>query len=139
MNFNLTAPCDNCPFRTDCPKGWLGAPRAHGIASGLFQDKTFACHKTTDLEDDESIEFHSNPDEQHCAGALIFLEKQGFAHQLMWIAERLGFYDAAKLKMTSPVFKTSADFIRHHTGKTQRKKAAKTKKSRIAPSLSPVA
>ena len=34
MKFNLTAPCKDCPFRTDIPsqEGWLGYERAEGIA-----------------------------------------------------------------------------------------------------------
>ena len=38
MKFNLTAPCKDCPFRTDIPsqEGWLGYERAEGIAEALW-------------------------------------------------------------------------------------------------------
>lgn len=37
MNFNITTPCKNCPFRTDKKhqKGWLGAARAAGIIESI--------------------------------------------------------------------------------------------------------
>ncbi len=55
------------------------------------QGATFACHKTT-----HSLVGNRRP-EQHCAGALIFAEKQKTATQMMRIAERMGIYDAPKL------------------------------------------
>lgn len=39
----------------------------------------------------------------HCAGALIFNEKRGYANQMMRICERLEFYDASKLNMEAKV------------------------------------
>ena len=39
MKFNLTAPCKDCPFRTDIPsqEGWLGYERAEGIAEATLK------------------------------------------------------------------------------------------------------
>lgn len=45
-------------------------------------------------------------DSQHCAGALIFLEKIEEPHQMMRICERLGMYDRTKLDMDAPVFES---------------------------------
>jgi len=41
---------------------------------------------------------------QHCAGALILMEKMKRPSQMMRIVERLGMYDATKLQMDAPVF-----------------------------------
>lgn len=41
MKFNLTAPCKDCPFRTDIPsqEGWLGYERAEGIAEAILNER----------------------------------------------------------------------------------------------------
>lgn len=60
------------------------------------QGGTFPCHKTT-VFDDNTGDLESTKTSLHCAGALIFAEKQGRCTQMMRIAERLGCYDAQKL------------------------------------------
>lgn len=113
MNFDLIRPCEKCPFRTDCLKGWLGRRRAQEIADALFaRDQTFACHETTRHDDEGEMIPHDG--EQHCAGAMILMERKGRANQLMRIAERIGIYDRQRLDMAAPVFKTAAAFVRHH-------------------------
>jgi len=113
MHFTLKRPCADCPFRTDCTKGWLGRSRARQISLAITaQQQTFACHKTT--KHDEEGEVYSDSDAQHCAGALILLEKLNQPNQLMRIAERLRAYDRTKLDMASPVFDTTAAFVKHH-------------------------
>ncbi len=121
VNFDLKKPCQKCPFRTDCLKGWLGGGRAEEIVDALFQsDQTFACHETTKFDDDgEDI---PGDHEQHCAGAMILMEKQSAANQMMRIGERLGMYDRSKLDMESPVFDDECDFIDHHTKKPAKKR-----------------
>jgi hypothetical protein len=49
--------------------------------------KTFQCHKT----------LHTAKAE-HCAGAMLYLEREGQPNQLMRIAERFGYYDPEKLE-----------------------------------------
>lgn len=97
MRFDLTRPCGNCPF---LKKGGvrLSSARVSQIASAMLssQGATFACHKTTidvpcDDGDEDRIETR---DSRHCAGALIFAEKNQNATQAMRIAERLRMYDA---------------------------------------------
>jgi len=107
MNFNLTKPCSNCPFRNDKPEqeGWLGEDRAEEIANSITNmQQSFPCHKTTD----------SRKNEEHCAGALIMLEKMDRPNQMMRISERLGFYDRTKLRMNAPIFDDDSDFIDSH-------------------------
>lgn len=106
MNFTLKAPCANCPFRNDRPdqKGWLGRARATEIAEAITDNQqTFSCHKTL-----------HNKEQQHCAGALILLEKLKLPNQMMRIMERIGYYDHKALKMASPVFDTAEEFIDSH-------------------------
>lgn len=94
MNYNMTAPCDACPFLKGSGFTWRSLV-AH--SSGEF-----ACHKTCNL-DEENGTFEPKEKSLHCAGALIFLEKQNQPHQMMRICERLGFYDRTKLNMDAPV------------------------------------
>lgn len=95
MHYDMIKPCNNCPFKRD---GFipLRAERVEEIASGMLcsQGHTFACHKTTQHDDEDTRVVGSS---KHCAGALIFAEKNGTATQMMRIVERLGMYDARKL------------------------------------------
>lgn len=115
MNFDQTNPCPNCPFRTDTLP-YLTKARAKEISLAItIQQKTFTCHKYVEHNDEgEAVD---NPDGQHCAGALILLEKLDQPNQMMRIAERLRFYDRKKLNMDAPVFNDCASFI-----KAQKKK-----------------
>jgi hypothetical protein len=117
MNFTMTMPCvgeATCPFRTDCLSGWLGEERAEEIIEAIIdRQQTFACHKTT--KHDEDGEVISHKDEQHCAGAMILLEKIERPNQMMRICERIGLYDRTKLQMDAPVFDDTDDFICHHS------------------------
>lgn len=97
--FKLTAPCRDCPFRSDRPFP-LRPERGEEIAHALLSDGSFHCHKTVDYSDDEP----SSVGAQECAGSLIILERMGAPHQMMRIAERLGMYDHTKLDMDAPVY-----------------------------------
>lgn len=96
MHFDLKKPCHNCPFlRKGGVRLTLARIREIGGSALSTQGATFACHKTTiDTDDGERVDYK---DSRHCAGALIFSEKNGNATQMMRIAERLGLYDAATL------------------------------------------
>lgn len=114
MKYDLKAPCKDCPFRTDCIKGWLGENRAAEIADSLIDNqKTFPCHKTT--TNDSEGDTVENEDSQHCAGAMIMLEHIQRPNQMMRICERLGIYDHKKLDMEAPVFDDPQEFIEHHS------------------------
>jgi len=108
MKFDLIRPCAHCPFRSDI-KPFLRQDRAEEIAETLLNDGTFTCHKTVDYDDDDGG--HTTADSQHCAGATIVLELIERPNQMMRIAERLGIYDRAKLKMDSPVYQDLDDWI----------------------------
>lgn len=108
MNYGMTEPCDACPFLKRSGFTFASLTRH---ASGVF-----ACHKACVLEDREDGNgeaYHArNAKTPHCAGALIFLEKQGAPHQMMRIAERLGMYDRTKLNMSVDVGSKPRDYRR---------------------------
>lgn len=97
MYFDLLKPCSNCPFLREGGVR-LTEARVEEIAGGMLstQGHTFACHKTTVSAEDGS-EMQETKNSRHCAGALIFAEKNANATQMMRIAERLGMYDAGKM------------------------------------------
>ncbi len=95
MNYDLTTPCEDCPFLEKYRRGF-SLERLEEMASGEFH-----CHKTG-ICNDES-EFVEGPNSQHCAGALIYNELHNAPHQMMRICERLGMYDARKLNMKAEV------------------------------------
>lgn len=112
MNFDLVAPCKDCPFRTDITF-YLRTERVEEICDAITrQQYTFACHKTTHHDDDG--EHVPSKKEQHCAGALIMLEKMNRPNQMMRIAERLRYYDRHKLRMDAPVFADGDAMIEHY-------------------------
>ena len=110
MKYELTTPCENCPFKKD--QSYLATKRASQIARDLQNDHSFACHKTTTSLGRRV----DHPKAQHCAGALIMLEKLDKPHQMMRIAERLRLYDPFKLDMEAPVFDNFKQFIKSHKG-----------------------
>ncbi len=114
MNFDLRRPCKDCPFRTDIP-GFLSKARAREITRAITDGQgTFSCHKLNDFtEDDEGEPVVIEGDKaQHCAGALIFLERINRPNQMMRIAERLRLYDRTKLDMDAPVFASATAMIK---------------------------
>lgn len=117
MLYDLTKPCDLCPFRNDEKRLHVHPSRLAEFARGEF-----CCHKTGEADDETGgIEPHAKS--QHCAGALIFLEKMGKPHQMMRISERLGMYDASKLDMGAPVFGSFAEVHRAERKPAKRPKA----------------
>jgi hypothetical protein len=110
MKFNLTKPCKHCPFRHDV-NGYLTGERAKEIAT---EEGTFACHKTT-VYDEDVDDLVQTKNSKHCAGFLIFREKQNKPSQAMRIAERLGMYDRTQLDMTAPVFDSVEELCAHHS------------------------
>lgn len=103
MNYKMTTPCNACPFLLGSGFTFASLTRH---ASGEF-----GCHKACDLSE-ETGNYEPKDKTPHCAGALIFLEKQGKPHQMMRICERLGMYDASKLNMDAPIGSKPSDYKR---------------------------
>lgn len=108
MNYKLTTPCGACPFLIGSGFTWRSLV-AH--SSGEF-----GCHKACELTEEGMYQ----PKEKtpHCAGALIFLEKQNKPHQMMRICERIGLYDHTKLDMAAAVVGSPTDCRRLHSKST---------------------
>lgn len=106
VNYAMTTPCDNCPFRKEG-----GIRLREGRVLGLTDPRSgeFACHKTT--VEDEDGDRRQTEDSSHCAGALIFHEKQGQSTQMMRICERIGMYDHTKLRGQDLVFDDVAEML----------------------------
>ncbi len=106
MNYTMTKPCPECPFRRDGegakPVRLLPA-RVEEIAGLMLGGRgDFPCHKTTEPDDsDEDGGRCVTKDSVHCAGALIFAEKNETSTQMMRVAGRLGMYDPTKLDAAS--------------------------------------
>ncbi|MGG6267082.1 DUF6283 family protein [Leptolyngbya sp. AN03gr2] len=93
MKFSLTQPCKDCPFRIS-PLFHLGTERRKEISEALQDDtQTFPCHKTLQ---------HREP--QHCAGAIIVLEKMGMRSIMLRLAMRTGTYDPGQLQCLDQVY-----------------------------------
>ena len=117
MHFNMTKPCNNCPFRKD---GFipLHPGRAEDIANVMLHEGgTFTCHKTA-----RSLNARrAGVQETHCAGALLFVEKNGGGpeqNNMLRIAYRLGLYnpdDFTNKKAQQLVFDTKEEMVDAHT------------------------
>jgi hypothetical protein len=122
MKFTLTRPCDQCPFRTDIGT-YLTSTRAEEICDSLLNEQTsFPCHKT--IHYDVAGVGHLLDGTQHCAGAMIMLEKMEAPHQLLRIMYRIRAYDPTLLHMDSPVYESDEAMIhRHRTAECRRARA----------------
>lgn len=110
MKTDLLTPCDRCPFRSDIPQ-FLRPGRVIELRREMIEHQaSFQCHKTVDYSkaDDEgavdSAVAARSPKAQHCAGAMILLEKLGLPNQLMRWMERIRQYDRRRLNMKAPVY-----------------------------------
>jgi hypothetical protein len=117
VKYEMTKPCDLCPFRNDQKRLRVSAERLGEFAAGEFP-----CHKTA--EQNEEGDYKATGESQHCAGALIMLEKMEQPHQMMRICERIGMYDRTKLDMDAPVFGSFAE-VRAADRKKRKVKATK--------------
>jgi hypothetical protein len=106
MKYEMTSPCNLCPFRND-------DKRLHVVPDRLreFANREFVCHQTAEYDEGDDEGYNGgyvekpNGESQHCAGALIFHEHMEWPHLMMRVNAQMGLYDASKLKMDSPVFK----------------------------------
>lgn len=87
---SMKAPCQDCPFRKDTLKGWLGEERIVEIVAA----DSFVCHKKTDMQ---------------CAGhMLVSGEENAFVRLAAMLRIPLG------LSGTQLVFASKAVCIEHH-------------------------
>lgn len=105
MHFDLKTPCKDCPFiLNSSTNSTLRKGRLEEIVDDIRTGSSFICHKTIQEYTDKPVK------EQHCAGALIFLEREDNPNQMMRIAERIGFYDRQKLDINRDDIINNDDF-----------------------------
>lgn len=118
--YDLMQPCSNCPF---LKKGGirLTQGRIRELCDNMLSPDgvEFYCHKTTgDCEDEgeDGERYMPKKGTKHCAGALIFAERNKNATQMMRIAERLRLYEPKKLmsdkKAVNAVASSTAELLR---------------------------
>ena len=100
MDFTMTNPCDECPFRAD-----KIFPLESGQVIEIVEGGKFPCHKTLNADMEDVGEAAA------CAGLMILLEKENMPNQIMRIGERSGFYDRTKLNMDAPVYASIEECI----------------------------
>lgn len=124
MDYDMKKPCECCPFRRGTAMR-LTVGRVREVVGGMLRSNggEFPCHRTIEhLTDDhgEDAGFREkNGKGKHCAGALIFAEKNGAATQMMRICERIGMYDARTLmadkEVVDSVFDDFGEALDHLT------------------------
>lgn len=97
MDYDMKKPCETCPFRRGTVMR-LREGRVEEIVSNMLNPGggEFPCHKTI-INNDDDEGFSQTPHTKHCAGALIFAEKNERMNQMMRFAERFGAYDPVAL------------------------------------------
>lgn len=68
-------PCNDCPFRRNAAKGWLGEASPRQFLLSTLHEEHMPCHMDIDYSDKDWPETQE-PDASFCAGALIFLNNQ---------------------------------------------------------------
>lgn len=106
MNFNLTKPCNECPFRRAAPAGWLGPWTVFEILM-VIGHSAFACHCTVKEEFNED-----QPGLQSCAGMAIFLNNKLERSRNKDNAHHQNLLRGSE--HSRDVFKTSTEFVDHH-------------------------
>jgi hypothetical protein len=115
----MKKPCECCPFRRGTPMR-LTKGRVREVVGGMLNPGggEFPCHRTIEHHEDGEG-FSEKKNCKHCAGALIFAEKNGTATQMMRICERIGMYDAATLmanqEVVDSVFDDFQEALEHLT------------------------
>jgi hypothetical protein len=120
VKYDMKKPCGACPFKRGSTLR-LDAERVDEIG-GQFTtggQASFVCHQTAEI-DEENGHFvpkrrdADGPESRHCAGALIFAEKNGTPSQMMRIAHRLGMYDPRGLEPYYDEVYDGLDDMRDH-------------------------
>jgi hypothetical protein len=97
----MKKPCDNCPFRKDIEKGWLGSERMVEI----LEADSFVCHKTTGKD----AEKKDNRHRKQCAGFMLIKGNESTAVR---VAKTLRI--DLDLKGSELIFDSKKECINHH-------------------------
>jgi hypothetical protein len=102
MDYSLTRPCAECPFRRGTPMRLRPGRIDEITASILDVGAEFPCHKTITYQDDDDD--GSYEAKQHCAGAVLFALKHETMPQVMRIACRLAMVEVEQFTEFDSVF-----------------------------------
>lgn len=108
MKYNLTKPCNECPFRRESLAGWLG-PWDPDDLLRVIGNSTFPCHRTVKPED------YHNEDAPHlesCAGMAIFLNNK--VERSRNDSNRCHQELLRGSEHAPSVFRTGTEFLDHH-------------------------
>lgn len=109
MKYNLTKPCNDCPFRRNAMRGWLGPWRVETLLR-VIGHSAFACHQTIRPGGDYDEEA---PHLESCAGMAIFLN-----NKVERSRDPSNAYHQGLLKNSehaTGVFSSSMEFTDYHT------------------------
>ncbi len=102
---NLKKPCNECPFKKDSLKGWLGGETPESTMEFMFHEADFACHNTRHKKLEEM---------SRCRGFLLFTRKAGklpkYNKELGEIVSKIDFKTACESNILSV-----PEFKKHHT------------------------
>lgn len=97
----MQTPCNNCPFRKDSLKGWLGSERM----TEILESDSFVCHKTTSKDKPDS----DNKHRKQCAGFMIIQKDRSTAVRIAKVLKI-----DLELKGQDLIFENKQDCINHH-------------------------
>lgn len=102
MKFNLAQPCTGCPFVVgNSINRQLNKRQLKGIVKSIRGGNTFTCYKSLGKSTEEN---------EHCAGAMIFLERENRPNQEMEIARQCGDYVREDLDQAFPNLMLNANY-----------------------------
>lgn len=93
----MQSPCNNCPFRKDSLKGWLGSERM----TEILESDSFVCHKTTK---------GTLKERKQCAGFMIIQKDRSTAVRIAKVLKI-----DLELRNQNLVFESKEDCINHHS------------------------
>jgi hypothetical protein len=107
----LPQPCGECPFTKTSMKGWLGdvyedATDLHRVVMSEFP---FPCHQAQ-TDDVVTIDKSGNEDNPLCAGALLYMRKNGKLPRNPQLKSAMDSISSSKMDNILSV----PEFIQHH-------------------------
>jgi hypothetical protein len=104
MKNNLNEPCNECPFRKNSARGWLGGITVQETYSAVMHhEENFACHLTRHKKEQQM---------SRCRGSLLFMKKGGklprYNRQLAEAIDKVG-------KVSMDNILSVVEFFKHHS------------------------
>jgi hypothetical protein len=104
LGWKLRSPCAECPFKTTTPFHEGVAADLPATLTAMMEERfAHTCHRTDPRSDYKGAKRYRGQ-VQHCAGALIMMERSGRVSLPMADAIASGALDPNKLDMKAPVY-----------------------------------